>query len=51
MALELNVGILGLGYTRTKQVHNQITTGQSSSSNMNFKVNILSIGLGVAFYL
>jgi hypothetical protein len=51
MALELNVGILGLGYTRTTQVHNQITTGQSSSSNMNFKVNILSIGLGVAFYL
>jgi hypothetical protein len=51
MALELNVGILGLGYTHTKQVHNQITTGHSSSSNMNFKVNILSIGLGVAFYL
>lgn len=51
MALELNVGILGLGYSHTKQVHNQITTGHSSSSMMNFKVNILSIGLGVAFYI
>ena len=51
MALELNIGVLGLGYSRTEQIHNQITTGQSSSSNMNFKVNILSIGLGVAFYL
>lgn len=51
MALELNIGVLGLGYSHTKQIHNQITTGQSSSSNMNFKVNILSIGLGVAFYL
>ena len=45
------VGILGLGYSHTKQVHNQITTGHSSSSMMNFKVNILSIGLGVAFYI
>ena len=51
MALELNIGVLGLGYSHSKQVHNQITTGQSSSSMMNFKVNILSIGLGVAFYL
>ena len=51
MALELNVGMLGLGYSHNKQVHNQVTTGKSSSSAMNFKVNILSIGMGVAFYL
>lgn len=51
IALELNIGILGLGYSHTKQVHNQVTTGETSSSMMNFKVNILSIGLGFAFYL
>ena len=51
MALELNIGMLGIGYSHNKQVHNQITTGKSSSSSMNFKVNILSIGMGVAFYL
>lgn len=51
MALELNIGMLGLGYSHQSQVHNQVTTGESSSSTMNFKVNILSIGLGIAFYL
>ena len=51
MALELNIGILGMGYSHTKQVHNQVTTGKSSTSAMNFKVNILSVGMGVAFYL
>lgn len=51
IALELNVGILGLGYSRTTQIHNQVSTGETSSSLMNFKVNILSIGLGVAFYI
>lgn len=51
IALEVNVGILGLGYSHTKQLHNQVTTGVTSSSMMNFKINILSIGMGVAFYL
>jgi len=32
-------------------VHNQVTVGHRSASKMNFKVNIFSIGLGVAFYL
>lgn len=51
MALEVNVGVLGINYSHTKQVHNQIYVGEAQSSSMNFKVNILSIGLGAAFYL
>ncbi len=51
MALELNVGVLGLSYEHVKQVHNQVTVGNRSSSIMSFKVNLLSIGLGMAFYL
>lgn len=51
MAVEVNVGVMGLTYSRTKQVHNQVTVGHRSSSFMNFKVNIFSIGLGMYFYL
>ena len=42
---------MGLSYSHVRQVHNQVTTGDRSSSNLNFKVNIFSIGLGMAFYL
>ena len=51
MAFEVNVGVLGLSYSHTEQIHNQIMKGETSASLMNFKINILSIGLGVAFYL
>ncbi len=51
IALELNVGVLGLNYSNVHQVHNQISTGNRSGGSINFKVNILSIGLGVGFYL
>lgn len=51
MAVEVNVGVMGLSYSHTKQVHNQVTVGKRDASMMNFKVNIFSIGLGMAFYL
>ncbi len=51
MAIEVNVGVMGITYNRTKQVHNQVTVGRRSTSMMNFKVNIFSVGLGMAFYL
>lgn len=51
MAVEVNVGVMGLTYNHTKQVHNQVTVGKVNSSMMNFKVNIFSIGLGMVFYL
>lgn len=50
-AIEVNVGVFGLNYALTRQVSNQVVTGQTSTSQMNFKVNIFSIGLGAAFYL
>ena len=50
-ALELSIGVFGIGYEKSKQVRNQIETGSVESSNMNFKVNLLSIGFGVSFYL
>ena len=51
MAVEVNVGVMGISYTHTKQVHNQVTVGKRNTSMMNFKVNIFSIGLGMSFYL
>lgn len=51
MAIEVNVGVMGITYNSTRQVHNQVTVGKRTSSMMQFKVNIFSIGLGMAFYL
>ena len=51
VAIEVNVGVMGINYSEVKQVHNRIETGHRRTSNMNFKVNLLSIGLGVSFYL
>lgn len=51
VAIEVNVGVMGISYTDVRQVHNQVTVGRRKSSNMNFKVNIFTIGVGVAFYL
>ena len=51
IAVELNVGMLGLKYAQTDQIHNQVDTGSRRASQINFKVNILAIGFGLAYYL
>lgn len=51
MAVEVNVGVMGISYNHIDQVHNQVREGKLDTSMMNFKVNIFSIGLGMAFYL
>jgi len=51
VAIEVNVGVMGVSYSRVRQVHNQVTVGHRSTSGMNFKVNIFTIEVGVAFYL
>lgn len=51
MAVEVNVGVMGLSYTRARQDQNHVHEAEVRSSFMNFKVNLLSIGLGVSFYL
>lgn len=51
MAVEVNVGVLGINYSSNRQVHNQVSSGETSTSLMNFSINLFSVGLGVAFYL
>jgi hypothetical protein len=51
VAVEINVGMLGLQYNSVDQIHNQVNTGGRETTQINFKVNILSIGFGLAYYL
>ena len=50
-AIEVNVGVLGFNYSHVKQTTDQVYTGKRSQNLANFKVNIFSLGLGLAFYL
>ena len=51
MAIEVNIGVMGISYTHSHQVKNQVATADIRTSNMNFRINPLSIGLGVSFHL
>ncbi|MFI3286353.1 MAG: hypothetical protein R3Y08_06840 [Rikenellaceae bacterium] len=51
IALEINVGAMGLSYSKTTQLHNQVESGESITNMFNFKINILSLGFGVTYYL
>ena len=51
LAIEVNVGMLGLKYSHVDQIHNQVETGDRKTTHLNFKVNILAIGFGLSYYL
>lgn len=50
-AAEVTVGVLGFQRSKTKQITNQVYEGKYSSSSGNFRINVFSISLGLAFYL
>ncbi|MCM1029407.1 MAG: hypothetical protein NC342_06465 [Pseudoflavonifractor sp.] len=50
-AIEVNVGVLGFGYTHTKATTDRVFVSNRKSHHANFKVNLFSISFGVAFYL
>lgn len=50
-ALEVNVGVLGFQYKKTRSVTDQIYVAHRNSSSANFKINLFSITFGVAFYI
>jgi hypothetical protein len=50
-AVELSIGVLGIGFDRTLQTKNQIEEGKLQSIDTNFKLNLLSVGFGMSFYL
>ncbi len=51
LALDVSVGVLGVSYTKGKQVHNQVSIGEYDSSVMSFAINLFSISMGVSVYL
>lgn len=50
-AVEVSIGVLGLDFSKVRQTTDQVYAGERSSSSANFKINLFSIGLGIAFYL
>jgi hypothetical protein len=50
-AVELSIGVFGVGFDRTHQVKNQLTEGNITTLDTNFKLNLLSVGFGMSFYL
>lgn len=51
VALEVSVGLIGLNYNKIIQNTNQVGRSEMESSGANFKVNLLNLNLGLAFYL
>ncbi len=51
MAVEASIGVLGLGWKRVLQTTNQIYQGMYETSSANFKINLLSINIGVDFVI
>ena len=51
LAVELSVNMLGLNLSHTKQIHNQIYTGEADATSLNFKINVLSLGFGLYYFL
>ena len=51
VAVEMSVGLLGFNYNKTVQTTNQVDVSVMESSGANFKINPLSLSLGLSFYI
>lgn len=50
VAVEVAIGVLGINYSYKEQIRNQVEISAMQKSGANFKINPLSIEIGVAFY-
>ena len=51
IAVEVCVGLMGFNYNKTVQTTNQVEKSVMESSGANCKINPLSVGLGMSFYI
>ena len=51
MAMELSLGMLGISYGWSDQVHNQVAQGSTDAAAASFMVNPAAISLGLCYYL
>ncbi len=49
IVLSAGVGIVGIGYSWAKQVHNQIATGTRNGFNSSYMLNLFNLSLGVYY--
>ena len=50
-AIELSVKMLGLSINHVEQTKNQVYYGSRNSTAVNFKINVLTVGVGIYYYL
>ncbi len=50
-ALEVSVGVLGFDYQKVEQTTNQVDVSVMTKSGANYKINLLSLNLGISFYI
>lgn len=50
-AVEASINVAGLNFNWYDQTKDQVNPGKRTSSSANFKINLLSIDLGIVFYL
>ena len=51
VAVEVAVGLLGFNYNKTEQTTNQVDFSVMEKSGANFRINPLSLELGLSFYI
>lgn len=51
LAIEMNVGIFGVSYKWSDQIHNQAHHGSYDTTQAGFMLNLLSFGFGISYYL
>ncbi len=51
LAIDVSVNMLGLQYDWADQSHNRVTSGNRSTSFINFRVNLLAVGFSLYYYL
>lgn len=50
-AIEVNVGVLGFAYSKTKATTDRIYDASYDTKSANFRINLFSISFGAVFYL
>ena len=50
-ALEVNIGVLGFGYSHVRSTTDQIYVANRNSKSANLQLNLFSISFGMMFYL
>ena len=50
-AVEASINVAGLNFNWYDQTRDQVYKGKRTSSSANFKINLLSVDLGIVFYL